>query len=311
MSIHAPISVALSKKNIKESNQWAQKQLSPQISSSSQPFTSLTGGSCKPDDDGGWSMGTPEKGSGWSNVRSYGTNLESWNNLDTIEIPSTCGPEVATKSEMSSGVSSLEQNSSSSNSWSFHKSSGTSKHQRPAQTWIDDNEENRSQSPAGLTMITCKGENDIACLPQEDLLGINDWGPQKSTPGKTPCSVHEKDNYPTCEWDNAELSFGENSSFTVSNGSHTLNKDQIVCQSELEASTLDHGSMGSRSRSGAGTPNSRSSGGATPTQETGGRTSAESTSSVNSVGSSSSWKSDGKASKNYVNRLGSPRKPSR
>ena len=311
MIVHAPISVALSKKNIKESNQWAQQQQSSQITSS-QPFASLTSDSCKPDDDGGWSMGTPEKGSGWSNVRSYGTNSESWSNVDTIETPSTSGPEVATKSEMSSKVSSLEQNPSSSNSWSFRKSSATSNHQRAAQTWIDDNEENRSQSPAGLTMITYKGENDTACLPQEDLLGINDWGLPKSTPGKTTCSVHENDNYHTCEWDNAELSFGEKSpSFTVSNGSHTLSKDQIVCLSEVEASTLDPGSMGSRSRSRAGTPNSRSSGGATPTQETGGRTSAGSTSSVNSVGSSSSWKSDGKGSKSYMNRLGSPRKPSR
>ena len=310
MSVHAPISVALSKKNIKESNPWAQQQQPSQISSSSRPFASLTSGSCKPDDDGGWSMGTPEKGSGWSNVRSYGTNSESWSNLDTIEGSSTSGPEVTTKSEMSSRDSSLEQNLS--NSWSFCKSSATSNHQKSAQTWIDDNEENRSQSPAGLTMITYKGENDTACVPQEDLLGINDWCLPKSTPGKTPCSVHEKDNYPICEWDNADLSFGENPpSFTVSDGSHTLSKDQIVCQSELEVSTLDPGSMGSRSRSGAGTPNSRSSGGATPTQETGGRTSAGSTSSVNSVGSSSSWKSDGKGSKSYMNRLSSPRKSSR
>lgn len=295
--MYPTISVALNKKSTKESNRWPQQEQSSPISTSS-----MNSGNCKTD-DGGWSMGTPEKGSGWGSTRSYSANSDSWSNLDT-QIGGV--PEVVPESTSS------ELSLSHSNSWLCIKTSVTSNHQRPEQRWTVDNEEdNRSQSPGGLTMITSKDENGAASAPDKDLIGISRWGNPTSTLSNN-WKISEKDN---CDWDDTELSFGESSqSYTVSNGSHSLSKDQ---QSELEASALDRSDPGSyacvseRPRSGAGTPNSRSSGGATPTQETGGRASAGSTSSVNSIGSSSSWKSDGKGSKTYTNRVGSPRKPNR
>ena len=262
-------------------------------------------------------MGIPEKGSGWGGARSYSTNLESWSNLEAAESSNGSGARVTNESEITSRSSS-EQNFSS-NSCMSGKSGDDCIQPCEGQDWINDNdEENRSQSPGGLTMITSDYDT-TSTTPQDDFMGINNWGNPKTKAmmgnnWKVPPSMHEKESYLGSEWDDSELSFNENSQYlTVSNGNRVLSNEQSFCQSEHEVPN-DFGnytSMGEASRSGAGTPNSRSSGGATPTQDTGGRTSAGSTSSVNSIGSSSSWKGDGKSNKTYTNRLGSPRKPSR
>lgn len=266
-------------------------------------------------------MGTPEKGSGWGSAKSYSTNSDSWGNPNTDESPSGSGARIITESEGSSGPLLSEQKVSS-NAWLSGENSITinQSHQRSG-TWTNDSEEEkRSQSPSGLIMITSR---DNIGAHQDEFIGISNWGNQetKCMMGNSWKVPSEKDNCTASDWDDAELSFNENSQcLTLSNGNDALSKEQSLSYSELECSSLDRYDPGSytfsaeTSRSETGTPtrsNSRSSGGATPTQETGGRTSAGSTSSVNSIGSSSSWKSDGKGGKTYTNRLGSPRKPSR
>ena len=256
-------------------------------------------------------MGIPEKGSGWSGARLYNTNSES-------EASGGSEAGVIAKPDIISRSHSSEQKVK--NLWMSGRSSDSS-YLRQGLDWTSDNdEENRSQSPGGLTMITSKGgDSDTADAPQDDFVGVNNWGNPKtrsmvSNNWKMQPSLQEKDSCPASDWDDAELT--ENSQyFGVTAGNHTLSKEQLFCQAELEGTpSFDIGNgnfIGDVSHSGAGTPNSRSSGGATPTQEIGGRTSAGSTSSDNSIGSSSSLKSDGKGSKSYSNRLGSPRKPSR
>ena len=244
-------------------------------------------------------MGTPEKGSGWGSTVSR-PNPDSWNNLDTNE---SNGAGTTTEADRSI---SAEQT----NVWL----SDSESRQRSDLAWSKDSEEEegRSQSPGGLTMIA-SNEGDNA--HQSDDMGIGNWGDSKAktvvgNSWKIQPRVNEKDDFVSPEWDDPELSNSQCP--TVSNGNPTLNKEHGHL--EFESSSLDRydsTNMGETSHSGAGTPNSRSSGGATPTQEAGGRTSAGSTSSVNSVGSGSSWKSDGKSNKVYTSRLGSPRKPNR
>ena len=241
-------------------------------------------------------MGTPEKGSGWGSTVSR-PNPDSWNNLDTNESNGAGTTTEAVSAEQT-------------NVWL----SDSESRQRSDLAWSKDSEEEdgRSQSPGGLTMIA-SNEGDNA--HQSDDMGISNWGDSKANTvvgnsWKIQSRVNEKDDFVSPEWDDPELSNSQCP--TISNGNPTLNKDHGHL--ELESSSLDRydsTNMGETSHSGAGTPNSRSSGGATPTQEAGGRTSAGSTSSVNSVGSGSSWKSDGKSNKVYTSRLGSPRKPNR
>lgn len=255
-------------------------------------------------------MGTPEKGSGWGSTTTTRPTSDSWNNLDTNESNVTAA--------ITESVRSTSSDQSVLNSVWLSDSNEHESHQRPDLAWTKDNEEeeSRSRSPGGLTMFaSSRGDNDTFSAPQDDDMGISNWGDPKAKPvvannWKIQPRVHEKDNFSASEWDDPELSNSQCP--TVSNGNSTLNKEHGHL--EFESSSLDRydpAFVGETSHSGAGTPNSRSSGGATPTQETGGRTSAGSTSSVNSIGSSSSWKSDGKGSKTYTNRLGSPRKPNR
>jgi hypothetical protein len=295
--------IALNKKTVKESNRWSQ----PQQSVPSTPtLHSYSSGNCKTD-DGGWSMGMPEKGSGWGSTIAR-PNPDSWNNLDTCTNESN-GAATATESDRSGSTEQTVLN----NAW-LSDSSERESRQRPDLAWSKDSEEEegRSQSPGGLTMIASnKGDS----AQQDNDMGISKWGDSKAKAvvgnnWKVQPHVHEKDNFVSPEWDDPELSNSQCP--TVSNGNSTLNKEHGHL--EFESSSLDTYDpmfMGETSHSGAGTPNSRSSGGATPTQEAGGRTSAGSTSSINSVGSGSSWKSDGKGSKTYTSRLGSPRKPNR
>lgn len=247
-------------------------------------------------------MGTPEKGSGWGSTTSARPNPDSWSNLDTSE---SNGAATITESDRSTSSEQTVLN----NAW-LSDSGERESHQRPDLAWTKDNEEDgsRSHSPGGLTMIASSRGDNTFSAPQDDDMGISNWGDPKAKPvmsnnWKIQPRVHEKDNFVTSDWDDPELSNSQCP--TVSNGNSHL---------EFESSSLDRYDptfVGETSHSGAGTPNSRSSGGATPTQEAGGRTSAGSTSSVNSVGSGSSWKGDGKSSKAYTSRLGSPRKPNR
>ena len=262
-------------------------------------------------------MGTPERGSGWgATTRTYSTNSDSWGNLDTNE---SNGAAPSTESDKSTSSEQEVLNSL----WHSSKTSGSDGQSYQELAWTKDNEEeqNGSHTPGGLMMIASSREdNDTSSPPQDDFMGINNWGDPKAKPmmgnnWKISPRVHEKDNFVASDWDDADLSFGENSQCpTLSNGNPALSKEHSLSHLEFESSSLDRydpAFVGESSHSGAGTPNSRSSGGATPTQETGGRTSAGSTSSVNSIGSGSSWKSDGKGGKTYTNRLGSPRKPNR
>lgn len=244
-------------------------------------------------------MGTPEKGSGWGTATAR-PNPDSWSNLGTNE---SNGAATSTESDRSEQT---VLNSAWQSDDGEHESCP-----KPDLAWSKDSEEeeSRSHSPGGLTMIASSS------TPQDDDMGINNWGDPKakavmSSNWKVQPRVQERDSFVTPDWDDPELSNSQCP--PVSNGNFALNKEHGHL--EFESSSLDRydtSFVGETSHSGAGTPNSRSSGGATPTQETGGRTSAGSTSSVNSVGSGSSWKSDGKSNKTYTSRLGSPRKPNR
>ena len=307
-NVSLSLSVALNKKTVKESNRWSQLQQSFPSTSRLHPISS---GSNKTD-DGGWSMGTPEKGSGWGSVATTRTNCDSWCNLVANE--SSGAVAIARRDRSTSSEQTVFNNMQPSES---DGSSDSQMYQTPELVWTNDSEgeESRSHSPGGLIMIaSSRGDNETFRV-QDDMRTINWSDPKLKTAMGSSWKMPPNDNSAGSDWDDTELSFGEKTRYpTASCGNRTLDTDHSQIHSEFDSSSpdrYDSALVGEMSHSEAGTPNSRSSGGATPTQETGGRTSAGSTSSVNSIGSGSSWKSDGKGGKVYTNRLCSPRKPNR
>ena len=295
--------IALNKKPAaKESNRIPLQQQSSQLPLKSFPFPSSTTTYRPEVDDGGWSMGTPEKGSGWSSCKSYTMNPGTLG-AGMINTNEFWGLDEARASER---FSSSEQNTNSSSLMSRKGHGNGAFCQKAGLDWGDSDETERSQSPGGLTMISFsegdhEGNQEEVCGNHTKSLLQSSW--------TTSSSLGGKDSNLASVVDDDEPSYDKKS--PESGGNPVFKREQSMFQHEYGDmyDLVDRTATVEVPLNGRISPNHRSSGGVTPTLDTGGRTSAESNSSVNSLGSVCSWKGEGKGQN--PRGCASPRKQSR
>ena len=172
MQSFAHIYTAVNKKPMKETSRWQQQP------SSSHQHHHSNQASKRSDNDGGWSKGKPEKGSGWNKKSMH----HSTSTPDSMDRFSSQGWDSASGDEVKDSVSR--------SSWLTTDSKVT---ETDSDIWAlsaaspglsDNDEDNRSQSPGGLVMHG--GDRDtkeMLYLPVDDdsTAGVNHWETKTSS----------------------------------------------------------------------------------------------------------------------------------